>query len=65
MSSTDGNVYEIQKKQILSLDIPLGARFRDEDIAEQLGVSCTPVREAIRRDRLILIGSLGILLTEK
>jgi DNA-binding GntR family transcriptional regulator len=42
------NVYKALKKHILTLELPLGARVRDEDIAEQLGVSRTPVREAIR-----------------
>jgi hypothetical protein len=66
MLSTDGNVYETQKKQTLSVDFPLGVRFLDEGFAEQPGVSRFPVREAICRDgRLILIGSLGISPTEK
>jgi DNA-binding GntR family transcriptional regulator len=50
------NVYKTLKKQILTLEIPMGARVRDEDIALQLGVSRTPVREAIRnliRDGLV------------
>jgi DNA-binding GntR family transcriptional regulator len=50
------NVYHALKKQILNLELPLGSRIRDEDIAAQLGVSRTPVREAIRnliRDGLI------------
>jgi DNA-binding GntR family transcriptional regulator len=41
---------------ILSQQIPLGARLRDEELAEQLGVSRTPVREALRdliRDGLV------------
>lgn len=42
-------VYDLLKSRILSQDIELGARLRDEDLAAQLGVSRTPVREALMR----------------
>jgi DNA-binding GntR family transcriptional regulator len=41
------NVYQALKRQILKLELAPGTRIRDEDIAAQLGVSRTPVREAI------------------
>ncbi len=49
-------VYRTLKEQILTQQIELGARVRDEELAEQLGVSRTPVREALRiliRDGLV------------
>lgn len=54
-SLTD-RVYRQIKASILGHEIPLGAKIRDEDLAVQLGVSRTPVREAIRnliRDGLV------------
>jgi len=50
------SVYRSIKQLILNHDIPLGSRIRDEELAKQLGVSRTPVREAIRnliRDGLV------------
>ena len=40
-------VYRAIKDRILTGQIPLGGRLRDEDLAAQLGVSRTPVREAL------------------
>lgn len=40
-------VYRAIKERILTGAIPLGSRLRDEDLASQLGVSRTPVREAL------------------
>jgi len=40
-------VYRALKERILSQEIEVGARLRDEDLAAQLGVSRTPVREAL------------------
>jgi DNA-binding GntR family transcriptional regulator len=40
-------VYRAIKERILSGEIPLGARLHDEDLGAQLGVSRTPVREAL------------------
>jgi DNA-binding GntR family transcriptional regulator len=42
-------VYRAIKERILSQDIEVGSRLRDEDLVAQLGVSRTPVREAIMR----------------
>jgi DNA-binding GntR family transcriptional regulator len=50
------SVYKSIKKQILSHELPLGSRIKDDEIAAQLGVSRTPVREAIHsliRDGLV------------
>src|ERR1700761_8902396 len=41
------SVYKTIKKQILTHELPLGSRIKDDDLAAQLGVSRTPVREAI------------------
>jgi len=49
-------VYKSIKELILNHGFPRGARIRDEELAAQLGVSRTPVREAIRtliRDGLV------------
>jgi DNA-binding GntR family transcriptional regulator len=40
-------VYHTIKKRILSCEIPPVARLRDQTLAKQLGVSRTPVREAL------------------
>ena len=37
------------KQRILSQDLELGVRVKDDELAEQLGVSRTPVREALMR----------------
>jgi DNA-binding GntR family transcriptional regulator len=42
-------VYRAIKDRILSQEIEVGSRLRDEELAVQLGVSRTPVREAIMR----------------
>ena len=41
--------YELLRQAILSRRLPSGAPIRQEKIAEQLGVSRLPVREALRR----------------
>jgi len=43
------SVYKTIKKKILAHDLPLGTRIKDDEIAVQLCVSRTPVREAIHR----------------
>jgi DNA-binding GntR family transcriptional regulator len=55
-SSLTETVYRAIKEKILNHEIPMGARIRDEELAEQLGVSRTPIREALRaliRDGLV------------
>ena len=42
-------VYEELKAQILKGDIKPGTRMMEVELAEVLGVSRTPVREAIRK----------------
>jgi DNA-binding GntR family transcriptional regulator len=42
-------VYQAIKHRILSNELEVGSRLRDEELATQLGVSRTPVREAILR----------------
>jgi len=42
-------VYEQLKRQILTGDITPGTRMMEVDLAEEMGVSRTPVREAIRK----------------
>lgn len=42
-------VYEAIKKGIVSLKYPPGSYLRERELAESLGVSRTPVREAIQR----------------
>jgi DNA-binding GntR family transcriptional regulator len=54
--SLSDTVYKSIKEIILNHGFPRGARIRDEELAAQLGVSRTPVREAIRtliRDGLV------------
>ena len=41
-------VYAELKKRILSLELPPGARLKEVDLADQLQVSRTPLREAIK-----------------
>lgn len=42
-------VYETIKKDIISLKYPPGSYLKERDLAQTLGVSRTPVREAIQR----------------
>lgn len=42
-------VYEILRKKILNAEFPAGYKLVEEQLADQLGVSRTPVREAIHR----------------
>src|SRR5690348_10920048 len=42
-------VYDDLRERILSGDIPRGTRLRQVSLAEELGVSRTPLREALRR----------------
>ena len=42
-------VYEKLRNDIISLHIPLGSKINVNELQETLGVSCTPIREAINR----------------
>ena len=42
-------VYEVLHEAIISGELPAGSRLRVRDLAEQVGTSVMPVREAIRR----------------
>jgi len=42
-------VYEMIKQRLLSQELEPGTKLREEDLADQLGVSRTPVREAINK----------------
>ena len=49
IASVVDQVYEALRERITSGSLPRGARVHQEDLAEELGVSRTPVREALRR----------------
>ncbi len=49
MSQASARAYEGLRKEILTGVHPAGARLREEQLAETLGLSRTPVREALRR----------------
>lgn len=42
-------VYERLRSDIISLRMPLGSRVNVNELQDTLGVSCTPIREAINR----------------
>lgn len=44
-----GQVYQLLKERILNMDLSPGTRLKAEELAEELGVSNTPLREAIRQ----------------
>jgi DNA-binding GntR family transcriptional regulator len=48
-ASLRARVYSAVRDAIVSGDLAPGARLRDQDLAERLGVSRTPVREALQR----------------
>jgi DNA-binding GntR family transcriptional regulator len=49
IASVVDQVYSAIRERIASGSLPRGARVHQEDLAEELGVSRTPVREALRR----------------
>jgi len=49
IASVVDQVYGVIRERILAGELPRGARVHQEDIAADLGVSRTPVREALRR----------------
>ncbi len=50
-SLTD-QVYEKLRSNIITLKLPLGSRLNVNELQQSLGVSCTPIREAINRLQL-------------
>lgn len=48
-SSVADRVYEVLRARIVSGEMERGSRMHQEDLAAELGVSRTPVREALRR----------------
>jgi DNA-binding GntR family transcriptional regulator len=48
-ASLRDQVYEVVLQAIVNADFPPGHQIRDVDIAQSLGVSRTPVREALQR----------------
>ncbi len=51
-SSLVDQVYETLRGDIISLQLPLGSRLNVNELQGTLGVSCTPIREAINRLQL-------------
>jgi DNA-binding GntR family transcriptional regulator len=49
IASVVDQVYGVIRERILTGTLPRGARVHQEDVAADLGVSRTPVREALRR----------------
>src|SRR6476659_8328561 len=49
IQSVVDQVYEAVRAGILAGDLPRGSRLRQAALAEELGVSRTPLREALRR----------------
>jgi DNA-binding GntR family transcriptional regulator len=42
-------VYEELRKEIVTLKYPLGSKINVNELQNEMGVSCTPIREAINR----------------
>ena len=51
LSATDRG-YQVLKRRIISGELAAGERLREVDLAQSIGVSRTPVREALRRLQL-------------
>ncbi len=49
IESVVDQVYAVLRRRILDGELPRGARLRQEALADELGVSRTPLREALRR----------------
>jgi DNA-binding GntR family transcriptional regulator len=49
IESVVDQVYAVVRQRILDGELPRGARLRQEALADELGVSRTPLREALRR----------------
>ena len=48
-SSLVDQVYQRLKHEIITLERPLGSRLNVSELQRELGVSCTPIREAMNR----------------
>lgn len=48
-SSLVDQVYQRLRTEIITLKRPMGSKLNVNELQEQLGVSCTPIREAINR----------------
>jgi len=57
-ATLSAEVYRVVRNRILSGEIAPGARIFEKDVAAELGVSRTPVREAVHR--LVQEGLLGL-----
>src|SRR5450756_736617 len=49
VANRDDQAYVVLRREISEGELPAGGRVTERGLAEQLGVSPTPVREAIRR----------------
>jgi DNA-binding GntR family transcriptional regulator len=49
MTQVADSAYEQIRKRILDGTVPLGARLKESKLAAEIGVSRTPIREALRR----------------
>jgi GntR family transcriptional regulator, rspAB operon transcriptional repressor len=58
-SSIADQVFDVLYRQVLSLELPPGAKLSEADVAKQLGVSRQPVRDAFYR-----LSQLGFLLIQ-
>ena len=44
-------IYSTLREDIITMKLPMGARLNVNELQTELGVSCTPIREAVNRDR--------------
>lgn len=61
-STLSGDSYKVLKEAILNLDLPPGTLLVEQQLAKQLGISKTPVREALARlegERLVVTSPNG------
>lgn len=60
--------YAVLKHSIIHGELALGSRMRADELAKQLGMSRTPVREALRKlevEELITVGPRNVLVVQK
>jgi len=58
VNSSKGSIFEILKKRIIELELEPGCVINEKDLAEEFGVSRTPVRES-----LIKLSQIGLVET--